>query len=122
MIWQAIAGIVGEFVSDWRAKKQNKRDIEKAAAEFRQEQARSKEQYRQEWEIRALEGADIWPRRLVLLLFSWPLVWAYIDPQAVQVYFSETLAVLPEWYKAAYLSMLGAVWGLSELRNLRAGK
>jgi hypothetical protein len=116
------AGILGEFVQDWRQDKQNKRDLKKAASEFRQEQARSKQSYLHEWELRALEGRDIWVRRIVLAVFMWPLVWAYFDPQAVHTYFNETLKVLPSWYQQALLSMLAVVWGLSELRNMRAGK
>jgi hypothetical protein len=122
MIFSVLAGVVTELVTDWRASRENQRKIKAAAAEFRQEQARSSENYRQEWELRALEGGDIWPRRLVLALFSFPLVWAYFDPSGVEHYFTVTLNVLPEWYKAAYLSMLAALWGLSELRTLKAGK
>lgn len=122
MIWGLLGGVLTDVVSDWREGRKNKREIKKAAAEFRQEQARSEGVYKQEWELRALEGADIWPRRLVLFLFSFPLIWAYFDPQAVEVYFKVSLAAIPEWYKQAYMLMLASVWGLSEFRNIRAGK
>lgn len=118
----ALTAIASELVADWRQSRENKRKVKSAAAEYRAEQARSSENYRQEWELRALEGGDLWVKRLVLLLFSWPLIWAYFEPMAVEHYFNVTLASLPEWYKGAYLAMLGAVWGLTELRGYKAGK
>lgn len=121
MIGAFLTGIFGELVSDWKQSRQAKRDLKQATSEYRQQRARSDDQYRHEWELRTLEGADIWPRRIVLAIFTWPLIWAYFDPGAVQQYFTDTLAVLPEWYKQAYLGMLAVVWGLSELRSSRAG-
>lgn len=121
MVGAFLAGIATELVSDWKQSRQAKREIKQAVSEYRQERAKSDDQYRHEWELRTLEGADIWPRRIVLAIFTWPLIWAYFDPSGVQVYFAETLAVLPEWYKQAYLGMLAVVWGLSELRSSRAG-
>lgn len=118
-------GLVGtiatELVTNWREGQQNKRGIKRAAAEFRQEQARGNDNYKREWELRALEGADIWPRRLVLMLFAWPFIWAYFDPEAVQTYFRITLAVIPEWYIGAFMMMLSVLWGVVEMRNIKAG-
>lgn len=120
------AGVIGtvatEIVTNWKSNQENKRQVKKAASEFRQAQARSSQTHKHEWELRALEGADLWTRRLVLAVFMWPLVWAYFDPEGVQTYFNVTLAVLPDWYKQAFLGMLAVVWGLSELRNTRAGR
>ena len=122
MIGALIGGIISEFVGDWKQSRQTKREIKQATSEFRQNQARSDQSHKQAWELRVLEGADIWPRRIILAIFTWPLIWAYFDPAAVQVYFNETLAVLPDWYQKAYMGMLAVVWGLSELRNSKAGK
>lgn len=116
-----IATLGAEFVQDFTATRQNARQVKQAAAEFRAAQARSAASYRAEWELRALEGGGVWMRRVTLALFCWPLIWAYIDPAAVDAYF-DTLAAMPGWYLGSLGSMLAAVWGVHELRNMRAGR
>lgn len=118
-------GLVGtiatELVTNWQSRQQDKRDLARSVTEFKQEQARSRDRYNHEWELQALQGSGVWMRRATLALFSWPLFWAYFDPQAVQDYFA-VLEQMPDWYLQAYFGMLGAVWGFIELRNWRAGK
>ncbi len=116
-----VGGIVGEFVKDWRAERENKRTIRKASAEFQAEQARSREAYRQAWELRALEGRDALLQRFSFFMLSWPVAWAPIDPEAVREAF-KALESLPEWYVPLYGLVLAAVWGISELKQFRAGR
>ena len=116
-----VSSISGELLADWKQSRQSKREIKKAAAEFRQEQARSKENYRQEWELRALEGRDLLMARVSFFLISFPLVWGYFDPAGMAQYF-EIIEQTPEWYRVVLFGVWGSIWGFAELRNLRAGK
>lgn len=118
----AVLAIGRELLGEWRESRRQKREVKKAAAEFRQQQARSEGSHRQEWELRVLEGRDVWLQRAVLLLWLWPLIWAYVDPPAVQHYFNVTLKALPEWYKNGLFLMLSVVWGVAEFKQMRAGK
>ena len=113
----AIAGqVAGSFVEDWKAKRENARQVERAVTENRIRLAQSEQTHNQEWEMRALEGRDSWLRRVSFFMWSAPLLWAYFDPAGAKAYFTESLAGLPEWYVGGYLAITGAVWGLSELK------
>lgn len=112
------AGLLAEFVNDWKAKRQNQRDVEKAVTESRIRTAASAQAHAQEWELRALEGGDRWLRRLSFGAWSAPMVWAAIDPTSAAQFFTVALAGLPDWYVGGYLGITGAVWGIAELRHL----
>jgi hypothetical protein len=115
-ILSAVIGIGQGWFSDWQARREEQRKIESAVAENKIRLALSEQEHNQQWEMAALEGRDNWLRRISFALWTWPLVWAFFSPGAARVYFSESLAGLPEWYVAGYLAMTGAVWGVSELK------
>lgn len=104
------------FFNDWKARREDKRQVERAVTENRIRLAQSAQEHNQEWEMRALEGRDNWLRRLSFGMWSAPLLWAYFDPAGARAYFTESLAGLPEWYVGGYLAITGAVWGLVELK------
>lgn len=116
-----LAAIGGELVKNWTQGQQQKRDLSKTETEFKQERLKSSDSYKQQWEVNALLNSGVWMRRFTLGMFSYPLVWGYFDPVGVTAYF-QTLETMPEWYLAAYGGIIGAIWGLSELRTWRAGK
>lgn len=116
-----IATVGGELIADFVASRQNRRKLEEAAAEYRQQQARDTQRYTAEWELQALTNRGVWMQRGTLILFCWPLLWAHLDPDAVKAYF-DTLEQMPPWYLAALATMLGAIWGSQKLRELRAGR
>ncbi len=116
-----VGAVVGELITDWKTGRENKRQVQKATAEYKVKQALSETTYKRDWELAALNGSGLWMRRGTLILFSVPLVWGYFDPDIVLQYF-KTLDEMPEWYLASYGAMLGAVWGSMELRQWRAGK
>jgi len=122
---QAVVGLLGglvrEVFEDWRQGRQLRREIKKAAAEYRIEQAKSAEAYRREWELRALEGGDRWVRRLSFAAWTAPLVLAASAPE-LSARLWERLGALPEWYVTGYLAITAAIWGLTELRTWRAGR
>ncbi len=56
---------------------------------------------------------------LASVLLSIPFVVAMFDPVAVQTYFTVAIASVPDWYQWAYVSILGAIWGLSSFKNFK---
>lgn len=112
----ALVDIGKGIFTDWQAKRENQRQVEKAVAENKIRLALSREEHNQAWEMAALEGRDAWLRRISFTFWSAPLAWSFFDPAAAKAYFTESLAGLPEWYVGGYLAITGAIWGLAELK------
>lgn len=117
VIWQFIAGVAGGLLEDWKARRENQRQVERAVAENRIRLAQDEASHNHEWEMRALEGHDKAIRRVSFLIWSAPMVWAVFDPAGVSAFFGVALAALPDWYRTGYLGITGAVWGLAELKS-----
>jgi hypothetical protein len=116
MIWQFVAGLVGSWVADWQAKRQNARDIAQAVTENKIRLAQSAQSHNEAWEMAALEGRDNFLRRASFVAWSAPILWAALDADGAARFFTDALGVLPEWYVYGYLGITGAVWGLAELK------
>lgn len=112
-----LTSVAGSFVEDWKASRQNQRDVARAVAENKMRLAQSAETHNEDWEMSALEGRDTILRRVSFLIWSAPMIWAAVNPSAASAYFKTALAALPGWYVAGYLSISGAVWGVSALKN-----
>lgn len=117
-----ITGVVSSVVDDWKAKRENQRQVEKAVAENRIRLAQAEQTHNDEWEMRALEGRDNVLRRLSFMIWSAPLMWAAFDAKGAASFFREALGALPDWYVAGYLAISGAVWGIAELKAAGAFK
>jgi hypothetical protein len=72
--------------------------------------------YNSAWEQAQLLDTDRWLRRVCFIIFFFPLIWAWVDPIAVQTYFNTTLNALPTWYLQTLLAICGAIWGISSLK------
>lgn len=116
---ELIKGVAGEYMTDWRAEKQNAREVKRAVTENRIRLAQSEQTHNHNWEMAALEGRDTLLRRVSFMLLTFPLLWAGFDPQGAGQYFTGALGALPDWYVQAYLGVLAAIWGLTELRKYR---
>lgn len=115
-IFNLLGGIVQQFVTNWQAKQENQRQIEKAVAENKIRLAQDAQSHNQSWEMSALEGKDNFLRRLSFLIWSAPMLYSAYDAQAAGAFFHDALSALPDWYIAGYLAISGAVWGISELK------
>ncbi len=111
-----------EWVADWKASKANTREVKRAVAENRMRLAESEQTHNQEWELRQLEGRDLWVRRLSFAMWSWPIFWAGFDTAGASEFFKVALSALPEWYVWGYLAMTGAIWGISEFKAMGIGR
>lgn len=107
-----------EWMTDWKASKANTREVKRAVAENRMRLAESEQSNNQEWELRQLEGRDVWIRRLSFAMWSWPIFWAGFDTQGAAEFFRDALTALPEWYVWGYLAMTGAIWGVAEFKAM----
>ncbi len=111
---------IGEtFVNNWTDGQKNKRAIQAAVATNKIRLAQSEQSHNSAWEMAQLAGKDNLLRRVSFLLLSIPFVVAIFNPQAVQAYFTIAIASVPDWYQWAYVSILGAIWGLSSFKNFR---
>jgi hypothetical protein len=76
-------------------------------------------------EIKEIEAGvrdnDRWLRRGSFILFAWPMIWAYFDPQGVKTYFEITLNALPDWYIQMFLLIVGGIWSISSIKNILPG-
>lgn len=115
-----ILGIGGEFVTDWKQAREHARQVKQAVTENRIRLAQDAQTHNQAWEMAALEGRDRWLRRFSFALFTFPLIWAGIDAPGARVYFTEALAALPDWYIGVYMGMMGAIWGITELKQWKS--
>lgn len=107
------------LVSNWTDAQSNKRAIKKAVADNKIRLAQSAQTHNSAWEMAQLENKDTLLRRLSFVLMSVPFVVAIFDPQSVHDYFTIALAAVPNWYQWAYVSILGAIWGISAFKNFK---
>jgi len=115
-LFSLIAGLAGSFIDDWKSKRQNQRDIEKAVADNKIRLAQSEQTHNEAWEMAALAGNDNALRRVSFLIWSAPMVWAAFDANSAAGFFKIALGALPDWYVGGYLAISGAVWGIAELK------
>jgi hypothetical protein len=116
-----IINIIISFLSNWlqgrqqlsQAKQQTLLSVEQNKARL----ALDTEQANSSWEMAELSDADKWIRRTSFIMFSAPFVIAIFSPISIQHYFQVALASMPEWYTRTYMSITGAVWGVSQLKN-----
>ncbi len=107
------------LVGNWTDSQANKRAIKKAVADNKIRLAQSEQTHNSQWEMAQLENKDSLLRRVSFVLLSIPFVVAMFDPVAVQTYFTVAIASVPDWYQWAYVSILGAIWGLSSFKNFK---
>jgi len=115
-----IVNFVTGFFTDWIDERKDKRAVKKAVSESKIKLAQSDQSHNQNWELEALQGRDTWLRRFSFALFTFPLIWAGFDPQSAQVYFTQALAALPDWYIGVYMGIMSAIWGISELKKWKS--
>jgi hypothetical protein len=108
------------FFDDYQLSRENKRDIAKAITENKIRLALNEQVNNQAWEMAQIEGKDKFLRRVSFFMLSAPFMVAIIAPESVNDYFTVALAAMPEWYQWLYMSIIGAVWGISEFKKWKA--
>ena len=116
-----LAGPLIDGVKEWnngRVKLKNKKlEITEAVLTNKARLANDTNSNNHDWEMANLEDKDIWLQRISFTMFSSPFIWALFDPAGVKEYFDIALASMPEWYIQLFAGMVGAIWGISQLKN-----
>jgi hypothetical protein len=108
------------FFNDYQLSRENKRDIAKAITKNKIRLALNEQTNNQAWEMAQIEGKDKFLRRVSFFMLSAPFMVAIVAPESVSDYFTIALAAMPEWYQWMYMSIIGAVWGISEFKKWKA--
>lgn len=95
-----------------------KQESELAAEQNRARLLADKESNNHAWEMAQLTDADKVLRRISFTIFSAPFLVAIISPLSVAHYFTIALASMPTWYVQTYMGIIGAIWGLANLKNI----
>ena len=112
-----IAGILKPVVTGAVSYIAGEQDIKKAEKENRARLLRDEKSNNHEWEMANLSDKDKWLRRISFGIFVFPLIWAVVDPVAVQTYFDFALQALPSLNVQNVISIVGGKLGLSVLKN-----
>ena len=116
-MWGLVASLFSGFADDYQKGREHKRKISDAVTKNKIRLAESDQTHNQNWELEQIQGKDKLLRRMSFLLMSLPFLIAIFNPEAVRDYFLIALAAVPEWYQWAYMSILGAIWGVSEFKK-----
>lgn len=110
--------IVEDYVNGSRDLALAKQQTKMAAESNRQRLLLDKESHNHSWEMAELTNSDKWIRRISFAMFTGPFLIAIFSPESVNHYFTIGIASIPEWYKQTYMAITGAVWGISNLKNI----
>ena len=116
----AILGFISSPITRWL---ENRGEV-KAAEHTRNlavinNQARlasDKESHNHEWEMASLKNQDGALRLFSFCIFALPILITVISPEYGAVIFNN-LELVPEWFKTVFISMIGGIWGIVELKK-----
>ncbi len=115
-MWQAIAGPVIELATGWIKRGQQ---IKQAETKGRIAYLATEQGHRHAWEIHSIQASGRGMRWASFVMWSGPVVYAFIAPVAASKAINQTFAALPDWYVYGYLLVTGGVWGLKEFATIR---
>tara|TARA_R110000751_G_scaffold73408_1_gene148421 strand:+ start:5653 stop:6051 length:399 start_codon:yes stop_codon:yes gene_type:complete len=78
--------------------------------------ASDKESNNHEWEMASLENQDTSLRWCSFWLFALPILITVISPEYGAVIW-KNLTLVPEWFVTVFISMIGGIWGIVELKK-----
>jgi len=117
-ILTSIATLATTWFEGRNEKAKGKIALDKAELDNKIRLMLSTQEYNKEWEIAQIRDKDKSLRWFSFILMSAPFIVALFDPQAVNNYFTVALAGVPDWWIKAYMGIVGAIWGLSSLKNI----
>lgn len=117
-IFSGIASIANTWLEGRNQKQKASQALDAAEVANKVRLLESENEYNSEWEIAQLRDKDKSLRWFSFLLISAPFIVAIFDPDAVNYYFTTALAAVPEWWVKAWMGIMGAIWGLSSLKNI----
>ncbi|KKN13336.1 hypothetical protein LCGC14_1007280 [marine sediment metagenome] len=117
-IFTAISTLATTWLAGRNEKQKAKIELDKAEVENKARLLRDTNVYNKEWEIAQLRDKDKSLRWLSFIIIASPFVVAIFDPDAVHYYFTVALSGVPNWWIKAFMGIMGAIWGLSSLKNI----
>ncbi len=117
-ILTAIGSLATTWLDGRNQKQKAKIELDKAETENQARLLRDENSYNNAWEIAQLRDKDKGLRWVSFALFAAPFIVALFDPQAVNYYFTVALANVPIWWTKSFMGIVGAIWGLSSLKNI----
>lgn len=69
-----------------------------------------------EWEMASLKNQDTSLRWCSFWLFALPILITVISPEYGAIIW-ENLGLVPQWFKTVFISMIGGIWGIVELKK-----
>ena len=78
--------------------------------------ASDKESHNHEWEMASLENQDTSLRWFSFWLFALPILITVISPEYGAVIWVN-LVLVPQWFVTVFISMIGGIWGIVELKK-----
>lgn len=113
-------------ITEWQKRKTEKvkltHNMEMADLKFRTGLISGRESHNQKWEIEALKVKKRSPMQWIsFIVLGLPFIIAWFNPALVATYFAVSIKVIPEWYIKLFVSILGVVWGIAQLKNVSAG-
>lgn len=124
----AIANAISAPITAYQVRQKEiteaKHKMELADFSFKTQLIMNRESHNQAWEIEALKNST--KKRspmqwVTFLVLGAPFVIAWFNPALVAAYFTVSLKVIPLWYQQAFLSIIGVIWGIANLKNAANG-
>ena len=78
--------------------------------------ASDKESHNHEWEMASLKNQDNSLRWCSFWIFALPILITVVSPETGREIFSN-LEFVPDWFKTVFISMIGGIWGIVELKK-----
>ena len=72
--------------------------------------------YNHEWEMASLGNQDKALRWCSFWIFALPILITVVHPEAGKEIFTN-LDFVPNWFKTVFISMIGGIWGIVELKT-----
>lgn len=122
-----IVSTIFKPINTWQERKSDvkkaKHAMEMAEIEFKTQLILNKESHNQNWEIESLKVSKDkkWMQWISFIVLGLPFVIAWFNPELVQQYFEVSLAVIPEYYQKMFISIIGVIWGVAQLKNVSDG-
>ena len=96
---------------------EGKQRIQKAKVDNTVRLLESKEAYNAKWEQSGILSSGKVLKVASFSMFSFPMIWALFNPEAVKNYFEVSLASVPDWWVQTWVMITGSIWGISMLRD-----
>jgi len=121
MWWTGLVEAISKPFTQWF---KNKGDIKKAKHKLelaiidnQSRLALSEAEYNHQWEMESLKGNSPHLRVFCFVQFAIPLTVSVVSPEHGATIWAN-LELVPKWFVQVYMLMVGAIWGISEIKRL----